>query len=132
MAVAVVAEEVMKARRRRSRRVVLAAIALACVPLGGGLFGSTAGLSNAASVDKPEGEMRWALYVTIAPLWFDPGRGDGLHHALLGAVCHPRRAREAHARQSHGPQSSGIVDGERGSTRLRPRWVLEDPRRRRN
>ena len=21
----------------------------------------------------PEGEMRWALYVTIAPTWFDPG-----------------------------------------------------------
>ena len=22
---------------------------------------------------KPEGEMRWALYVTLAPAWFDPG-----------------------------------------------------------
>ena len=22
---------------------------------------------------KPEGEMRWALYVTVAPAWFDPG-----------------------------------------------------------
>jgi peptide/nickel transport system substrate-binding protein len=23
---------------------------------------------------KPEGEMRWALYVTISPAWFDPGQ----------------------------------------------------------
>ena len=22
---------------------------------------------------KPEGEMRWALYVTLAPAWLDPG-----------------------------------------------------------
>jgi peptide/nickel transport system substrate-binding protein len=22
---------------------------------------------------KPEGEMRWALYATLAPAWFDPG-----------------------------------------------------------
>jgi peptide/nickel transport system substrate-binding protein len=25
-----------------------------------------------ASTTKPEGEMRWALYVTLAPAWFDP------------------------------------------------------------
>src|SRR5262245_37799408 len=23
--------------------------------------------------EKPDGEMRWALYVTLAPAWFDPG-----------------------------------------------------------
>jgi peptide/nickel transport system substrate-binding protein len=27
---------------------------------------------------KPEGEMRWALYVTLAPTWFDPGETLGL------------------------------------------------------
>ena len=27
----------------------------------------------AAAQTKPEGEMRWALYVTLAPAWFDPG-----------------------------------------------------------
>ena len=27
----------------------------------------------AAAQAKPEGEMRWALYVTLAPAWFDPG-----------------------------------------------------------
>src|SRR5436190_1749249 len=35
---------------------------------------STGGLSNwAAAQAKPEGEMRWALYVTVAPAWYDPG-----------------------------------------------------------
>jgi peptide/nickel transport system substrate-binding protein len=29
--------------------------------------------SKAAPAAKPEGEMRWALYVTLAPGWFDPG-----------------------------------------------------------
>src|SRR5215470_2969904 len=29
--------------------------------------------SEAAAQAKPEGEMRWALYVTLAPVWFDPG-----------------------------------------------------------
>ena len=27
----------------------------------------------AAAQAKPEGEMRWALYVTVAPAWYDPG-----------------------------------------------------------
>ena len=27
----------------------------------------------AAGQGKPEGEMRWALYVTVAPAWYDPG-----------------------------------------------------------
>jgi peptide/nickel transport system substrate-binding protein len=30
-----------------------------------------------ASAPKPEGEMRWALYVTLAPAWFDPGEITG-------------------------------------------------------
>jgi peptide/nickel transport system substrate-binding protein len=31
----------------------------------------------ATAQSKPEGEMRWALYVTLAPLWFDPGEVAG-------------------------------------------------------
>ena len=27
---------------------------------------------------KPEGEMRWALYVTLSPAWFDPGEVVGV------------------------------------------------------
>ena len=33
----------------------------------------TAGPATAAEQTKPEGEMKWALYVTIAPAWMDPG-----------------------------------------------------------
>ena len=35
-------------------------------------------LPNAGAQAKPEGEMRWALYVTLAPVWFDPGEVLGL------------------------------------------------------
>jgi peptide/nickel transport system substrate-binding protein len=49
--------------------------------------------SSAAPQAKPEGEMRWALYVTLSPAWFDPGEVVGvitpfwvmyaLHDALI-------------------------------------------------
>ena len=44
---------------------------------------------------KPEGEMRWALYVTIAPAWFDPAEVVGVltpfwvMYALHDAVVKP-------------------------------------------
>jgi peptide/nickel transport system substrate-binding protein len=38
----------------------------------------TAGLAPAAAQTKPEGEMRWALYVTLAPAWFDPAEVVGV------------------------------------------------------
>jgi len=31
------------------------------------------GVGSAAAQTKPEGEMRFALYVTLAPAWLDPG-----------------------------------------------------------
>jgi peptide/nickel transport system substrate-binding protein len=40
-----------------------------------GLAGSASGAG--APPYKPEGEMRWALYVTLAPAWFDPGEAVG-------------------------------------------------------
>ena len=56
--------------RRRSFRLglqwTLTGVSLWAL-LGGGLMGV------AAAQAKPEGEMRWALYVTIAPAWLDPG-----------------------------------------------------------
>ena len=33
---------------------------------------------EAAAQAKPEGEMRWALYVTLSPQWFDPGEVLGI------------------------------------------------------
>src|SRR5437764_9768232 len=34
--------------------------------------------NDARAQTKPEGEMRWALYVTIAPAWFDPAEVVGV------------------------------------------------------
>jgi peptide/nickel transport system substrate-binding protein len=33
---------------------------------------------RAGAQTKPDGEMRWALYVTLSPVWFDPGEFQGL------------------------------------------------------
>jgi peptide/nickel transport system substrate-binding protein len=33
---------------------------------------------RAAAQAKPEGEMKWALYVTLSPLWFDPSEVIGV------------------------------------------------------
>jgi peptide/nickel transport system substrate-binding protein len=49
---------------------------------------------NAAG-PKPEGEMRWALYVTLAPQWFDPGQNIGqitpfwVQYAIHDALVKP-------------------------------------------
>src|SRR5215469_13701661 len=50
-------------------------------------------IGQASAQTKPEGEMRWALYVTLSPVWFDPGEVVGqltpfwvlyaLHDALV-------------------------------------------------
>jgi peptide/nickel transport system substrate-binding protein len=53
------------------RRLVLVTVLLA------GLVADAAAQPRAASAPKPEGEMRWALYVTLAPAWFDPGEISG-------------------------------------------------------
>src|SRR5437588_10687144 len=35
-------------------------------------------LGDVSAQPKPEGEMRWALSVTLSPVWFDPGEFQGL------------------------------------------------------
>ena len=52
-------------------RFAIGCLMLGYVLLAAGLAGETA-----AQV-KPEGEMRWALYVTLSPVWFDPGEVVG-------------------------------------------------------
>src|SRR5204863_9296846 len=54
----------------RARRSV--GLGLLCVLLAG------APSDDAAAQAKPDGEMRWALYVTLAPAWFDPGEVVGV------------------------------------------------------
>ena len=44
------------------RNVALGCVLAVILVVGGGLF------EPAASQPKPEGEMRWALYVTLAPV----------------------------------------------------------------
>jgi peptide/nickel transport system substrate-binding protein len=53
------------------RRLALGSLALVFALLAGGL------LDRSAAQNKPEGEMRWALYVTLSPVWFDPGEVVG-------------------------------------------------------
>jgi peptide/nickel transport system substrate-binding protein len=48
--------------------LILAIIGCLCPLLAGNVAAA------AAPPYKPEGEMRWALYVTISPAWFDPGQ----------------------------------------------------------
>jgi peptide/nickel transport system substrate-binding protein len=38
---------------------------------------ATALVGEGAAQTKPEGEMRWALYVTLSPVWFDPAEVSG-------------------------------------------------------
>ena len=67
------------------------ALLLAVVLLGALAVGPAA----AAAQAKPEGEMRWALYVTLSPLWFDPAEVVGVLtpfwvlYALHDAVVKP-------------------------------------------
>src|SRR5690242_20132716 len=49
----------------------LTAVALVCAMLCLG-WGA-----DASAQAKPEGEMRWALYITVSPSWFDPGEVVG-------------------------------------------------------
>ena len=54
-------------------------------------------VADARAQGKPEGEMRWALYVTVAPAWLDPGEVLGfitpfwiqyaLHDALVRSLA---------------------------------------------
>ncbi len=69
----------MDPRHHRCHRLTSAIVAVACaIALVGGIVGDAAAQSKAsAATYKPEGEMRFALYVTLAPAWFDPGEVAG-------------------------------------------------------
>src|SRR5262245_46927094 len=58
--------------QRRRGRALIALVLLACVVL----LASHSALAQSPA--KPVGEMRWALYVTLAPSWFGPGEVVGL------------------------------------------------------
>jgi peptide/nickel transport system substrate-binding protein len=50
---------------------------MAALALVGALL-AAGGFDLASAQAKPEGEMRWALYVTMPPAWFDPGEVAGI------------------------------------------------------
>ena len=52
---------------------VAAAAIVACAGIVGGAGSAAAQTGTPAARTKPEGEMRFALYVTVAPAWLDPG-----------------------------------------------------------
>ena len=72
---------------RGRHSLVLGRVILICVLLAGGRP------TEAPAQARPEGEMRWALYVTLSPQWFDPAEVSGqitpfwvlyaLHDALV-------------------------------------------------
>src|SRR6266478_369414 len=76
-------------RRRHPARRLLRTLASAL--LSGTLVGGFVGVADAQA--KAEGEVRWALYVTVPPAWLDPGEVQGfitpfwilyaLHDALV-------------------------------------------------
>ncbi|MBM3221871.1 MAG: ABC transporter substrate-binding protein, partial [Candidatus Rokubacteria bacterium] len=57
---------------KRGLSAPLTALALVLILLVSGLC------DVATAQPKPDGEMRWALYVTRSPLWLDPGEVLGL------------------------------------------------------
>src|SRR5258706_9781650 len=79
--------------RRRTTMDVRRMLALCCLLLIVVSFtGGAAG--EAAAQAKPEGEVRGALYVTLSPVWFDPGEFQGLTpfwvlYALHDALVKP-------------------------------------------
>src|SRR4051794_10631689 len=52
---------------------VAAAAIVACAGIVGGAGSAAAQTGTPAARTKPEGEMRFALYVTMPPAWLDPG-----------------------------------------------------------
>src|SRR3954452_11317322 len=75
---------------RARRKLFLAALLASVMSLGG---------PGLAAETKPEGEMRFALYVTVAPAWLDPGEAipDNLtpFWIMLIRFCRTRDARES-------------------------------------
>ncbi|HET9492058.1 MAG TPA: ABC transporter substrate-binding protein [Methylomirabilota bacterium] len=84
------------ARPQPSSPFVSAIIILSCaIVLVSGAAGDVAAQAKPGAAYKPEGEMRWALYVTLAPAWFDPGDVAGfitpfwVLYAIHDAVVKP-------------------------------------------
>ena len=83
-------EPTLDITRTRARTFAVAVtVLLVCAALGAALA------DRADAQARPEGEMRWALYVTVAPAWLDPGEVMGfitpfwIQYALHDALVKP-------------------------------------------
>jgi peptide/nickel transport system substrate-binding protein len=68
----------------RDQRIKASALVLAVI------VWSSVLTATPVAAQAPEGEMRWALYVTISPSWFDPGEAGvaGLNSFWIGYALH--------------------------------------------
>ena len=55
-------------------------------------------------VAAQQSQMTWAVHISLAPTWFDPGRAHRHHHHHEGALRGARRDGEADARQPAWPR----------------------------
>ena len=102
-----------------------------------GLFGRVSRPSRLAIFARPrraapEGQMTWAVHVSLAPTWFDPAETSGIITPLHGALRPARRAGEADAGQPDGAEPGRVVERvpRRARLRLRPAPGGEVPQRR--
>ena len=74
-----------------------------------GLFGALLALLLVGYTVSPaiaaDGQMTWGVHISLAPTWFDPGRGARDHHPIHALLRAPRRPREAHAGPAHGARA---------------------------
>ena len=66
-------------------RIVRTLVALSLLTAGGIA-------ADVRTVFAADGQMVWAVHVTLAPRWLDPGETEVGHHAVHGPLRHPRRA----------------------------------------
>src|ERR1700745_2980943 len=71
-------ETTMTPTRRLSRWSVAAAASVLSALLALAPITDAGAQPRAGAQTKPDGEMRWALYVPLSPVWFDPGEFQGL------------------------------------------------------
>ena len=70
---------------RRTRGIALGLLLTCTLALAVGSAGTV------TAQTKPEGELKFALYVTISPQWFDPGETTGFitPFSTCGTPSHP-------------------------------------------
>ena len=84
-----------------------------------GVAAIVGGPGSSAAQTKPEGEIRFAVYVTIPPAWLDPGETSPgnltpfwMQYALHDALVKPMPGQE------HGAEPGRILERKPGQAQL--------------